>query len=69
MKLIGFILLSAGMLFLLLYALYHIVVFLLSGTPWLLRAGVLFVILGFIFLLISALRDKKKKENSSGVKQ
>ncbi len=69
MKLIGFILLSAGVLFLLLYALYHIVVFLLSGTPWLLRAGVLFSILGFIFLLISALRDKKKKENSPGGNQ
>jgi hypothetical protein len=62
MKLIGFILVIAGSLCLVFYALYHIVVFLISGTPLLLKAGVLFIILGFVFLVVSALFEKRRKK-------
>jgi len=40
--------------------LYHLVVFLISGSPLLLKGGVLFVVLGFLLLLISAIIDKKR---------
>lgn len=69
MKLVGFILLSAGGVFLLLYILYHVFIFLISGSPLLLKAGILFIVLGFLFLIISAIKDRTKKEDFEEVER
>jgi len=60
MKLVGFLFLLLGGTCLALYILYHIVVFLISGSPLLLKGGVLFIVLGFIILLISSMLEKNK---------
>ena len=60
MKLAGLLFLILGGTLLILYVLYHLVVFLISGSPLLLKGGVLFVVLGFLLLLISAIIDKKR---------
>ena len=61
MKLVGLLFLIFGGILLALYVLYHIVVFLISGSPLLLKGGVLFIILGFLILLIAAIIDKKRE--------
>jgi 1,4-dihydroxy-2-naphthoate octaprenyltransferase len=60
MKLLGFLFLLLGGICLALYILYHIIVFLISGSPLLLKGGVLFIVLGFLILLISAMVEKKQ---------
>lgn len=69
MKLLGFVFLLAGGFFLLLYALYHVLIFLISGSPLLLKAGILFIILGFTFLVISSIKERKLKEDLREIEQ
>lgn len=65
MKLIGLIMVISGALCLVFYALYHIVVFLISGTPLLLKGGILFILVGFSLLVLAALLEKRRKKPES----
>ncbi|MBC8277236.1 MAG: hypothetical protein H8E46_03330 [FCB group bacterium] len=69
MKLLGFIFLLAGGFLLLLYTLYHILIFLISGSPWLLKAGILSLVLGFAFLIISSLKERRLKKDFEEVEE
>lgn len=63
MKLLGFVFLLVGGFLLLLYTLYHILIFLISGSPWLLKAGILCLVAGFTFLIVSSLKERRLRKD------
>ena len=56
----GFILLGIGVIILLAYALYHFVK--ASEVPLVIRLGVVGILTGIIFLLISVIRERFEEE-------
>jgi len=69
MKLIGFLFLILGGALIGLFFLYHLVLFLISGSPLLIKGGILCVIIGIVVLLISAYIDKNKDDDFEEIQQ
>lgn len=69
MKLVGFLFLLLGGILVALYALYHIILFLISGSPLLIKGGILFIVIGVICLLGSALIEKGKGDEFKEVEE
>ena len=69
MKLIGFLFLILGGALIALFFLYHLVLFLISGSPLLIKGGILCVIIGIVVLLISAYIDKNKDDDFEEIQQ
>lgn len=69
MKLVGFLFLILGGVLIALFVLYHLVLFLISGSPLLIKGGILCVIIGIVILLISAYIDKNKDDDYQEIEQ
>ncbi|MBL7191146.1 hypothetical protein ISS30_05580 [bacterium] len=69
MKLIGFLSLLFGGALIALFVIKHLVLFLLSGSPLLVKGGILFIALGLIILLAAVLLERRKQTNLEDVER
>ncbi len=63
MKQLGFFLLIVGGVLILIYTFYHLIVFMLTKSWFLLMLGLIIAFFGLVFLLVSALQERSKKED------
>ena len=69
MKLAGFLFLIFGGVLVGLFFLYHLLLFLISGSPLLIKGGIFSLIIGVVILLISAFIDKNKDDKYEDIQQ
>ena len=63
MKQVGFFLLIVGGVLILIYTFYHLIAFMLTKSWFLLMLGLIIAFIGLVFLLVSALLERSKKED------